>query len=152
MKKITSILITLALISLFATRLFAGAGDNCPISGNGVALSDFNFFGAKYKIITSTTSWTAVDTVDGVLYEVYAIRATSGTTGTGYLVATTTTTTLWNLVVIADTTNTSATDYLDPDSLLATYGNRFPIRYSAGLKAKSSDINLDLLILYGSYE
>lgn len=148
MKKIISLVITLALISLFATRLLAGVGDNCPKSGDGIPLTDFNFLGAKYVIVTSTTSWTTIDTAGGVLYDVYTIRATSTTSGTCYLVATTTSTTLFNLKIENDDENTSATDYLDNDRLMDSVGQGYPLRYTVGLKAKSSNINLDFVILY----
>lgn len=121
---------------------------NVPQTGRGVNLTDFNFSGTQYKIVSDTISWTAVDTDEGVLYDVYAIRASSTTSGTCYLVATSTTTTFFNLVVVNDDVNTSATSYLDPDSLISKEGNRYPIRYTAGLKAKSSDVNLDFMILY----
>lgn len=140
------------LLLLFCLVMFVGlvrADSVSPVKvTDGTNLDDFNHYGCEYTIVTSTTDWTAIDTKDGVLYDVYTIRATSTTSGTCYLVATTTTTTLFNLKVENDDENTSATDYLDNDRLMDSVGQGYPLQYRAGLKAKSSNINLDFVILH----
>ena len=148
---------------LSVVRVDAGSRNLATVDPNNRVYSSLAFQGADYKLVTTTTSFTAVDTGFGIIQAIYAICNSTYTSGAVYVVATDTTVAI--LTASGDTgldvpvsaanvnqSGPSKTRLVDPTGLI-------PIRYSSGLKVKPVSTNsgsdgseIDVLILYWSLD
>lgn len=99
----------------------------------------------NYAVVTTSATYTAVDTDDGLLCGVYVVRASTTAAGTVSIRATTTGTVIVPDIIITADANAGKTGYSAVDPVFVP---AVAIQYNAGLKVQTGSADLDVLILY----
>lgn len=150
MKRIISyFLVLVVMLCAFCFMDSAYARKHQPFDNLGPqhTYTDFDFYGASWKIVSDTTTWTSVFSGSGIIYAIYCVAIDTNSTSTNYIRGTDTMTVIVpDIYVPANANRTS-------DIRAVSFTPAKPIASDVGLKVKPGALangttNTVLWILY----